>query len=899
MIRYGYGKRNRTLRPTVERLENRRLLTCSVRRIPYLETFDQISGLPETQWTASDPAQASVSLQQMIIDAPASSAASATLRLNLPPRRFDKPLDMSFLAKPIGSTDGSQLVIEISELGNDWTEIDTISGVLDEFGFYAYNLKRTMEDVGINGEELFLRLRQVNDGPATNKFAIDDVEITDGSVRFDAVFEKTTLVEGESTTVTLDRASGSDRLELSLSHVDSRELVIPDTVIFDRDEKTTQFTITATNDGNLDGTTTGILAARGDGVNRLDLCLTVLDDDTPERLTIGGQLQGVLTPHSYDVVSSVNVNAGDTLEIQSGAELRFAANTGLSVAGTLLANGSEKDIVFTSQQQNPSPGDWDGISVSANNMPRTVIDNAVVEYARTGVSVSPIGNLPAATIVNSVARENSAYGISVSTTGRDSISAADVVISSNRITSNQNGILLAATAGPGTCRGSKNASTVADNLIYGNAQSGIRLTAAGVSGRICVLTAGPGHVNATLTSNVIANNGADGILATSYDGANANGLMTPSLVGNYIVNNVGDGISFNEEAGSTSNVLLESNTIGGNQGVGISYDGTAVIINNLVTDNAQGIVSRQDTVINSTNNLVMGNAGENWVGFPRDFGIRAGDPVSGVSTDRHGNVLEDPAVIGNGDYHLRFDSPAIGRSTPTANTLNVDIDQQSRGGQRDIGADEYVAAIPNEWANNAYIASRSDETVESIANSPGNSIVVVGTRGFLDGGGSDIETILQKVDANGDQIWEKAIAANGAVVGKFVATNQFGDIFVAGEFNGDVDFDFVREYPDRRDRLSSGGKTNVFVAKYDTDGRFVWTKELASRSAIPTRVYAFALHGQGDVVLGGAFGGTADFDPLLNFEELVGSSGATDAYVWSLTGDGNYNWAWTAGGATD
>ncbi|MBN2172600.1 MAG: hypothetical protein JW731_00620, partial [Bacteroidales bacterium] len=83
---------------------------------------------------------------------------------------------------------------------------------------------------------------------------------------------------------------------------------------------------------------------------------------------------------TYYVTGDLTVDAGTTFEIQAGTRVKFAPGTGLTVYGTLIANGnSSSNIFFTSRDDNnvgetitgsdgnPNPGDWGFIGIYGNS----------------------------------------------------------------------------------------------------------------------------------------------------------------------------------------------------------------------------------------------------------------------------------------------------------------------------------------------------------------------------------------------------------------------------------------------------------------------------------------------------------------------------------------------------
>ena len=100
------------------------------------------------------------------------------------------------------------------------------------------------------------------------------------------------------------------------------------------------------------------------------------------------------------VTGDVTVNSGKTLTIEAGSEVRFTPlsddqSSGedqnrpeLTVKGTLIANGTASDtIVFTSNAESPSSGDWYGIYLKNSNASGSFKYNRI-EYATYGIKVT-------------------------------------------------------------------------------------------------------------------------------------------------------------------------------------------------------------------------------------------------------------------------------------------------------------------------------------------------------------------------------------------------------------------------------------------------------------------------------------------------------------------------------
>jgi len=85
--------------------------------------------------------------------------------------------------------------------------------------------------------------------------------------------------------------------------------------------------------------------------------------------------------------------AGANFTADPGATFKFGQNARIDMYGKMLAQGNAGNpITFTSDKTNPSPGDWRGINFFDSADDASIIEYAVMEYARTGLwlnSASP------------------------------------------------------------------------------------------------------------------------------------------------------------------------------------------------------------------------------------------------------------------------------------------------------------------------------------------------------------------------------------------------------------------------------------------------------------------------------------------------------------------------------
>ena len=120
--------------------------------------------------------------------------------------------------------------------------------------------------------------------------------------------------------------------------------------------------------------------------------------------------------------------------------------------------------------------------------------------------------------------------------------------------------------------------------------------------------------------------------------------------------------------------------------------------------------------------------------------------------------------------------------------------------------------------------------------------------------------------------------------GRNIATDAAGNVYVVGDFSSTVDFD---PGPGNTS-LTPNGAIDIFIAKYDAAGNFVWVKQIGG--ALQDFVFGVATDPAGNVYTTGIFrSGPVDFDPgpgVLNF-----TATGDDIFVQKLNTLGDLVWA--------
>lgn len=151
---------------------------------------------------------------------------------------------------------------------------------------------------------------------------------------------------------------------------------------------------------------------------------------------------------------------------------------------------------------------------------------------------------------------------------------------------------------------------------------------------------------------------------------------------------------------------------------------------------------------------------------------------------------------------------------------------------------------------------------------------------FLTADGGD--AYVSKLNANGNFVWALLIGGNsGTNQGVAVLPDPSGNIYVAGYFNGTVDFDPGPSLFE----LTTTGQNDIFVLKLDANGNFIWAKKIGGTSS--DLAYAATLDLSGNVCVTGVFIGLVDFDPGPGSFQLTGG-GTNNCFILKLDANGNF-----------
>jgi hypothetical protein len=162
-----------------------------------------------------------------------------------------------------------------------------------------------------------------------------------------------------------------------------------------------------------------------------------------------------------------------------------------------------------------------------------------------------------------------------------------------------------------------------------------------------------------------------------------------------------------------------------------------------------------------------------------------------------------------------------------------------------------------------------------------------GTSNLTSVGGTDV--YLLKLDSSGNYVWAKSFGGTSDDYGHSIVLDGSGNQYITGKFKNTTDFDPGAG----TSNLTSVGSEDIFILKLDTNGDFVWAKNVGGTNS--DGGHSIVKDSLGNIYITGWFGDTTDFDPGAGTSNIT-SVGSSDIYVLKLDSSGNYVWAKNIGG---
>lgn len=188
---------------------------------------------------------------------------------------------------------------------------------------------------------------------------------------------------------------------------------------------------------------------------------------------------------------------------------------------------------------------------------------------------------------------------------------------------------------------------------------------------------------------------------------------------------------------------------------------------------------------------------------------------------------------------------------------------------------QHAPVIALDADGNVYVGGNTSESGIDLDPGPGQMIHNNTLPGLPD-------VFIVKLNTAGTFIWGKAMGSQYLDTGDYIAVDTLnGGVYIGGFFYGGGDFDpgpgtFTLTTVDPNN-------SDQFILKLNANGDFEWAFSAAFQ------MYAMTLDSQGDLLVGGSFQNTFDFDPGADTFQLT--SGVSDGFLLKLSSAGTFQWA--------
>jgi len=263
------------------------------------------------------------------------------------------------------------------------------------------------------------------------------------------------------------------------------------------------------------------------------------------------------------------------------------------------------------------------------------------------------------------------------------------------------------------------------------------------------------------------------------------------------------------------------------------------------------------------------------------------DQGIGIATDTSGNVI----VTG-----LYLAAVTVYNQGPTGSGV---VTLPFTGGVDGFVA-KYSSAGAVLWAARITGTTTSSDQGNAVATDPSGNVFVIGqyttavtvyNQGPTGSGvvtlpfTAGVDCFVAKYSSAGAVLWAARIASTGTDIGRAIATDPSGNVFVTGYYTAAVTVYNQGPTGSGVVTLPTGGSFDCFVAKYSSAGAVLWATRISS--AGQDIAYGIATDPSGNVLVTGFYGAALT---LFNQGETVGTTlpftGGSDCFIAKYSPDG-------------
>jgi hypothetical protein len=268
-----------------------------------------------------------------------------------------------------------------------------------------------------------------------------------------------------------------------------------------------------------------------------------------------------------------------------------------------------------------------------------------------------------------------------------------------------------------------------------------------------------------------------------------------------------------------------------------------------------------------------------------DWVVAFGGPSNDVANDCFADIIGSISVIGsfNGSIDVEPTDPPDAGDTYASNGMS-DIFLI-------VYSDEGVYETGFTWggtANDEGTSVNVDSDLNFIIAGFFNSTIDfdTGVNELLLTSSGMNDAFISKYDLIGNIWWAFKIGGTGddKIVRNCLVTDEMNNIFLTGYYSNTSNFD-----PNGTANLTSKGKSDIFIAKYDEDGKYVWANSIGNTS--DDMPYSINLDNNSNIYLNGSFTGTVDIDPSVKLVQLTTLNSGIGGFFAKYDKSCTYQWA--------
>ncbi len=267
--------------------------------------------------------------------------------------------------------------------------------------------------------------------------------------------------------------------------------------------------------------------------------------------------------------------------------------------------------------------------------------------------------------------------------------------------------------------------------------------------------------------------------------------------------------------------------------------------------------------------------------WARAFGGKSADGSLDISRDPSGNLFLGGYFIDTADFDPGpANFPLVSKGSSDIFVQKLD-DQGQFLWARTMGGPgiDQAMALEVDAGGNIYLSGIFRDSVDFDPGSAAQWYTAVG----------NFDVFILKLDPAGNLLWVKTL---GGVVGDHataLAINPAGDLLIAGNYGGTVDFD-----PGPGVQLmTASDDRDLYLLQLDAQGGFKKVQSMGAKGW--EQINEIICDPAGQIYLAGGFEDTTDLDPGSGIVNFI-SAGGDDLFVLKLDANGKYLWARTFGG---